>query len=153
MIIKGNISHSVKKERCPLGTWTEFATNYNIKEIKEKKKTIKNTIRKGSTGRNTDIGIVQNKFCFQVVLEGLYGVVVQNELLKLFVCVLFVWPVLPTLHALALNRSGKQEVSQPCQVSMTIHNSRCKTAQWAQWPTKNTPKTMSSILPQKLKGV
>ena len=151
MIIKGN-KPLCQKRKMPIRNMNRICYKLQYKQIKEKKKTTKNTIRKGSTGRNTDIGIVQYKFCFQVVLEGLYGVVVQNELLKLFVCVLFIRPVLPTLHALALNRSGKQKVSQPCQVSMTTHNSRHKTAQRAQWPTKNTPKTMSSIPPQKLKG-
>ena len=63
----------------------------------------------GNMGMNIHIGIVQDEFCFQVVLEGLYRVVVEYELLKLFIGMLLVWPVLPALHALTLNRSGKQK--------------------------------------------
>lgn len=77
-------------------------------------------------GRNIHVGIVQYELGFRVVLESLYRVVVDYVFLKLFVGVLLVRPVLPTLHALTLHRSDKQKGGKHCHINTTLHASSYK---------------------------
>ena len=61
------------------------------------------------TAKATYICVVQNELGFRVVVEWLDQVVVDDELLKLFVCVLLIGPVLSTLHTLPLHRPVEEK--------------------------------------------